>query len=140
MIRADFLGTGQQVYLSAPAAVFGSHQRRLCHACELGVTVVAGSDAGSCGVPHGIGFLRELHQMEQAGMPSMTVLRSATGTSAALLQFPEFIGRIEPGCRSRFIFTRYDPLENVANLQKSKWIIFDGAALTGWDSSSLAGM
>ena len=69
--------------------------------------------------------------MEQAGLPPMAVLKSATGTSAATLAFPEKIGRIAPGYRSRFILTRHDPLESVASLQKDKTIFFDGQSIRG---------
>ena len=47
---------------------------------------------------------------ERAGMPPMAILRAATGVSAKLLDFPEPIGRIAAGCRSRFILTEHDPL------------------------------
>ena len=62
---------------------------------DMGVIVVTGSDAGSCGVPHGVGLLSQLQQMESAGMSTMNVLRSATGISAAsMLRFPEPIGTL----------------------------------------------
>jgi imidazolonepropionase-like amidohydrolase len=91
--------------------------------------VVAGSDAGGCGVVHGLGFLQELQQMETAGMTPMNILRAATGTSAAILAFAEPVGRIAAGCRSRMILTTHDPLATVVNLQKEKTILFDGTAI-----------
>jgi imidazolonepropionase-like amidohydrolase len=120
--------------------IIESHQKMLRRAHELGVTIVAGSDAGSCGVPHALGLLQEMHQMQQAGMPAMSVLRAATGTSAATLAFPEKIGRIAPGCRARFILTRHDPLESVANLQKDKTVLFDGMCVSGTAESSTEGL
>lgn len=109
--------------------IIESHRNMLRRAHELGVKLIAGSDAGSCGVPHGIGLLRELCQMEAAGVPPMAVLRAATGVSASVLHFPEPIGQIAPGFRARMIITRHDPLKTVANLQKDKTILFDGIAL-----------
>jgi imidazolonepropionase-like amidohydrolase len=106
----------------------------------LGVTIVAGSDAGSCGVPHGVGFIEELCHMERAGMPTMAVIRSATGTSANTLEFPEKIGQISPGYRSRFILTQHDPLATVANLHRGKTIVFDGAAVECPDDLSAEGL
>ena len=126
--RASDLGWTDEI-VGHLKRIIESHQKMLRRAHELGVTIVAGSDAGSCGVPHARGLLQELHQMEQAGLPPMAVLKSATGTSAATLAFPEKIGRISPGYRSRFILTRHDPLETVANLQKDKTILFDGRAV-----------
>jgi imidazolonepropionase-like amidohydrolase len=107
---------------------------------EMGVTIVAGSDAGSCGVPHGIGFLQELEQMQRAGLPPMAVLQSATSKSADTLAFPEKIGRVAPGHRARFILTRDDPSQSIANLMKAKTIIFDGQAIDCPDNLSTAGL
>lgn len=127
--RAEELGW-DDVVVGHLKRITASHQAMLRRAHELGVPVIAGSDAGSCGVPHGIGFIEELCHMERAGMPSMAVIRAATGVSASLLDFPEKIGRIAPGCRSRFILTEHDPFATVANLRKAKMIVFDGAAVT----------
>jgi imidazolonepropionase-like amidohydrolase len=120
--------------------IIESHQNMLRRAHELGVLVVAGSDAGSCGVPHGVGFIEELCHMERAGMPAMAVIHSATGTSANTLGFPEKIGQISPGYRSRFILTQHDPLVTVANLHRGKTIIFDGAALECPDDLGTEGL
>lgn len=109
--------------------IIESHRQMLRRAHEMGVLVVAGSDAGSCGVPHGVGFLNELVHMQSAGMPAAAILRSATGVSAATLAFPEKIGQLAPGFRSRMIFTTHDPLESVAHLHKDKVVFFDGAAV-----------
>jgi imidazolonepropionase-like amidohydrolase len=109
--------------------IIDAHQKSLVKAHAMGVKILAGSDAGSCGVPHGVGLLQEMQQMEQAGMPSMAVLQSATSVSATTLAFPIRIGRVAPGYRSRFILTRHDPLKTVANLQKAKTIVFDGRAI-----------
>jgi imidazolonepropionase-like amidohydrolase len=109
--------------------IIDAHREMLRKAHELGVLIIAGSDAGSCGVPHGVGFLNELVHMETAGMPPLAILNSATGISADRLAFPEKIGQLAPGFRSRFILTKHDPLKSVANLHREKTILFDGAAI-----------
>lgn len=120
--------------------IIESHQQSLRKAHEMGVPIIAGSDAGSCGVPHGVGFLSELVHMQTAGMPPQAVLRSATSASAAMLEFPGKIGRIAPGFRSRLIFTRNDPLAGVAQLRGAKMIFFDGAALECPDDLDSTGL
>jgi len=127
--RASELGW-DDVVVGHLKRIIASHQAMLRRAHELGVPIVAGSDAGSCGVPHGIGLIEELCHMERAGMPAIAILRAATGVSAKLLEFPERIGRIEAGCRSRFILTEHDPLATVANLHKAKTVLFDGLAVS----------
>ena len=120
--------------------IIEGHQRMLRKGYEMGVRIVAGSDAGSCGVPHGIGFLNELFHMERAGMPAMAILRSATGAEAETLDFAEPIGRIAPGCRARLIFTRYDPLATVANLHREKTVFIDGRYVPCPDGLDVAGL
>jgi imidazolonepropionase-like amidohydrolase len=137
--RAGDLGWDDQV-AGHLRRIIESHQKMLCRAHELGVTIVAGSDAGSCGVPHGVGLLQELEQMERAGLPAMAVLRAATGASAATLNFPDPIGRLAAGCRARFILTPHDPLATVVNLQKSKTILFDGHVIACDATLDLAGL
>jgi len=92
----------------------------------MGVLIVAGSDAGSYGVAHGLGFLYELELMERAGLSPSAVIKAATGGSAGRLGFKEKFGRVAPGFRSRFILTRFSPLETVTNLRRPRTIVFDG--------------
>jgi imidazolonepropionase-like amidohydrolase len=106
--------------------ILDGHAASLARAHALGVLIIAGSDAGSCGVAHGLGFLRELELMERAGLPALAVLNAATGISAGRLGFPEKFGRIEPGCRSRFILTQHSPLAGIAHLRRPRTVIFDG--------------
>jgi imidazolonepropionase-like amidohydrolase len=94
---------------------------------------VAGSDAGSYGVPHGLGLLQELELMEQAGLPPVAVLNSVTGVSAAHLAFREPTGRIARGYASRFIVTEHGPALSVSGLRHARIVIFDGAVVSGED-------
>ena len=98
-----------------------------CHdLVHLSLIIIAGSDAGSCGVAHGLGFLHELELMQRAGLPPLAVINAATGVSAGRLGYREKFGRIEPGHLSRFILTRHSPLATVANLRREKTVVFDG--------------
>ena len=120
--------------------IIHTHQQMLSLGHSKGVKILAGSDAGSCGVPHGIGLLTELCHMQQAGLPPMAVLKSATATSADTLQFAEKIGRLASGFRSRMILTKHNPLETVANLQKEKTILFDGATVASDGTNNTQGL
>ena len=127
------LQVDQAVRYQWDAQVVGNLQRILDqHAASLvkahaqGVIIIAGSDAGSCGVAHGLGFLHELELMQRAGLPPLAVINAATGVSAGRLGYREKFGRIEPGHLSRFILTRHSPLATVANLRREKTVVFDG--------------
>ncbi|HTY11383.1 MAG TPA: amidohydrolase family protein [Bacteroidota bacterium] len=107
--------------------IMDQHSTSLVRGDSLGVQIVAGSDAGAAGVPHGLGLFEELSLMERAGLSPLTVLRCATGNSSYRLRFKEKFGLIKPGYRPRFILTRHSPLDRIGNLKKEKYVIFDGA-------------
>ncbi len=116
------------------------HAASLVRAHELGVLIVAGSDAGSVGVAHGLGLLDELRLMERAGLPSIAVINAATGVSAGRFGYKERFGRIAPGCLSRFILTEHSPLVTVTSLRKPRVVVFDGLVLETGESTSDKGL
>lgn len=120
--------------------ILDQHAATLVKAHHLGVQIIAGSDAGSYGVPHGLGFLTELELMERAGLPSAAVIAAATGNSAKRLAFGEDFGRIKPGCLSRLILTRNSPLATVANLRRARTVVYDGAVFETEDGAAPAGL
>jgi imidazolonepropionase-like amidohydrolase len=120
--------------------ILDSHAKSLVKAQEMGVQIVAGSDAGSHGVAHGLGFLYELELMERAGLSPLAVINSATGASSNRLAFKEKFGQIKAGFLSRFILTRYSPLEGAANLRKHRFIVFDGAVFESDEAANFDGM
>jgi len=105
--------------------ILEGHAQSLVRAHDMGVIIAAGSDAGSVGVSHGLGLLREMALMEHAGLPPIAVINAATGSSADRFAYREPIGRIAPGARSRFILTAHSPLDTVAHLSRPRTVIFD---------------
>ena len=119
------IGWGPDV-VSNLRRVLEQHAASLLRAHEMGVPIVAGSDAGSYGVAHGRGLLYELELMERAGLPALAIVNAATGNSSKRLGYREPLGQIKPGYRSRFILTGHSPLEGVANLRKLRYVVYDG--------------
>ena len=126
--RADEMGWDAEIQAHLRKIV-EDHQQMLKHAQQIGVPVIAGSDAGSCGVPHGYGLLRELELMQEVGMTATEVLRSVTGRGAEMLDFHEPIGCLVPGSRSRFILSAHDPLNDVRALRLPKLVVLDGCPM-----------
>lgn len=120
--------------------ILADHTASLVRAHALGVLIVAGSDAGSVGVAHGLGLLREMELMERAGLPSLAVINAATGTSSNRLGYKEKFGKIAPGYLSRFILTSHSPLETVANLRKARTVVFDGQVLDTPEDANIKGL
>jgi imidazolonepropionase-like amidohydrolase len=137
--HADAMGWDAQV-VSNLKNILERHAASLVRAREMGVQIIAGSDAGSCGVAHGVGFLYELELMERAGLPPISVINSATGTSSNRLAFKEKFGQIKSSYKSRFILTRHSPLETVSNLRKQKWIVFDGDVFESDENFDASGL
>jgi imidazolonepropionase-like amidohydrolase len=120
--------------------ILDGHAASLVKAAALGVRVIAGSDAGSHGVPHGWGLLDELRWMERAGLTPQQVINAATGAGGSRLGFPEEVGVLRAGAKSRFILTEQPVLETVAHLGGPKCVVFDGVVFTHGDNRREPGL
>lgn len=123
--HADVMGWDAGIVANLRKILDG-HASSLVKAHAMGVLIIAGSDAGSVGVAHGLGLLYEMELMERAGLPALAVINAATGTGSSRLGYKEKFGRIVPGYLSRFILTQHSPLITVANLRRSRSVVFDG--------------
>ena len=120
--------------------IIDAHSRSLVKALELGVRVVAGSDAGSHGVAHGWGFIRELELMQIAGISAKQVLHTATGAGRERMDYAERFGALQAGYKSRFILTTHDVLNNVSHLRRAKIVVFDDTTVSTGDDESQPGL
>lgn len=107
--------------------ILDNHARALGKALALGVNVLVGSDAGSCGVTHGIGLIRELELLQQAGMPVLDILSQVTHGNNQALIGAQPLGTLEAGTRARFILASSAVLDRVARLGEPRLVIWDGA-------------
>jgi imidazolonepropionase-like amidohydrolase len=137
--HADQMGWDQRV-VSNLKKIIEQHAASLVKAHELGVQIIAGSDAGSVGVGHGLGLLHELELMERAGLSPLAVLNAGTGAGSNRLAFKERFGQIQSGFQSRFILTRHAPLQKISDLRKQKFVVFDGAVLAGDEDVDSGGL
>jgi imidazolonepropionase-like amidohydrolase len=137
--HASELGWGPDV-VSKLRRILDQHAASLLRAHQMGVPIVAGSDAGSCGVAHGQGLFYELEIMERIGLPALAVVNAATGTGSTLLGYREPFGKIKPGYKSRFILTRHSPLTGVSNLRKERYVILDGQCYGADEDGITSGM
>jgi len=126
--------------MSALKEILDQHSTMLLKAHQIGVTIIAGSDAGSYGVVHGLGLLDEMELMERAGLSPLAIINAATGNSSNRLAFKEKFGQIKAGYKSRFILTLHSPLESIFNLRKEKYVVVDGNVLKDSKEKSFYGM
>jgi len=137
--HANIMGWDTEVVANLKR-ILDQHAASLVKAHAMGVQIIAGSDAGSYGVAHGLGLCYELELMERAGLSPLAVLNAATGIPSNRLGFGDRFGQIKPGYQSRFILTRHSPLEIVSNLRKPKWVIFDDTVLETGENPDATGL
>lgn len=92
-------------------------------AYKAGVPIAFGTDAGV--FPHGENA-KEFIYMNQAGMPVMEALQSATVTNADLLGMKGKLGVIEAGYLADIIATNEDPTQNINTVEDVVFVMKDG--------------
>ena len=97
-------------------------------AVRAGVKVAFGSDEyyDTPGKTRGQTSLLTLQAYQDAGMPPLEVLRAATVNAAALLGRADRIGSIETGKLADIIAVEGDPLKDVKDLQRVRFVMKAG--------------
>jgi imidazolonepropionase-like amidohydrolase len=106
-------------------------------AANAGVPIVAGTDAGTPGNPHG-SVAVEVKFMVEAGLSPVVALRSATTTAAAAIGLAEEVGRIAPGLWADLIFIKGDPLADIKALDTLCGVM-KGGDFVWFDRNNTAG-
>jgi imidazolonepropionase-like amidohydrolase len=93
---------------------------------ELGVTMVAGTDAGTrrgglANLPHEIGLY-----VEQLGLSPVAAIASATGTSARVLGRAADIGTVQAGRLADLAVVDGDPSVDIGALQRTRAVLMGG--------------
>ena len=100
------LGPGATVDVSSAPAALGQ-------LCQAGVTILAGSDAGTLGVAHGASLHRELQLLVDAGLSPLEALTAATAAPADLFGLGDR-GRIRPGLSADLLLVNGDPTVDIS--------------------------
>ncbi|HEY6809052.1 MAG TPA: amidohydrolase family protein, partial [Gemmatimonadales bacterium] len=117
-------------YVAAPrGALWGAmleHQRRAFqHALRKGVKIVAGTDVG--GFPWTeINQAKEFEYYVRYGMPPMQAIKSGTSLAAELLGQEKNVGTVAPGYFADLIAVAGDPLADITELQRVKFVMKGG--------------
>lgn len=89
---------------------------------DAGVKFTAGTD----GALPGYSVIREIELFVQAGLSPADAIRAATVVAARTSGLDGESGSLEPGKRADFVVLDADPLANIANLRRVRWVATEG--------------
>ena len=89
---------------------------------DAGVVLVAGTD----GALPGHSLLRTLELFVEAGMTPAEALASATTVPAKVMRMERNVGTIEAGKKADLLVLDADPLAEIANIRKGRWVVANG--------------
>ena len=92
---------------------------------DAGVRIVAGTDYG---LP-GFSLLRELELYVDAGLSPLDAIRAATAVPAEVMGLRSESGTIAIGKRADLVVLDADPLVDIHNLRKGRWVVVGGVML-----------
>jgi len=92
-------------------------------AVKAGVKVAFGTDAGV--YPHGWNA-RQFAHMIQWGLTPMQAIQSATSHAAELLGWSDRVGSVAPGLYADLIAVAGNPLEDITELERVKFVMKGG--------------
>ena len=101
------------------------HETTFRKAMKAHLKIAYGTDIG--GIPWQEPEAQEFQQMVKLGMSSMHAIQSATSRAAELLDNKGQLGVIAPGAFADIIAVSGDPLKDVSELEKVKFVMKDGA-------------
>lgn len=94
-----------------------------------GVTIAAGTDAGTVGNLHGPALHRELELMVDAGLTPSAVIRAATLGGATAMGRADELGTIAPGKLADMVLLDADPHADITNTRRIHRVILGGRVI-----------
>ena len=102
--------------------VAARHREIIVKAANAGVKILSGSDSNPLGE---LGIL-EIEQLYLSGLTEMQAIIAATRNCAEMCGVLDKLGTVEQGKFADLIVVEKNPLENISNLRKLKWVFKDG--------------
>ncbi len=99
-------------------------EKAFTRAVKKGVKIAYGTDVG--GYPWTENQAKEFSYMVRYGMEPMKAIQSATTVAAQLLEAENDLGAIEPGKFADIIAVSGDPIKEIGELEKVKFVMKGG--------------
>lgn len=121
--KAKIKGFYPDIIVPKALAVGPKLQGTFAKAYKKGVNIAFGTDAGV--FKHGNNG-KEFGYMEEAGMPAIETIQSATVTNAMLLGMENEIGQLKIGFIADIVATEDNPIENIKTMETVVFVMKDG--------------
>lgn len=120
-------------WLDSPEGMVAHNKKTLAFLQEIthklylaDIPLLIGSDSGVLLSPHGIATHKEMELMQQAGVPTLTILRAATINAGKALGKESRMGQIAIGYNADLMLSEHNPLENLSTLQQLNAVVKSG--------------
>lgn len=121
--KAKIKGFYPDIVVPKALAVGPQIQGTFAKAFKKGVGIAFGTDAGV--FAHGNNG-KEFAFMQEAGMPAIETIQSATITNAKLLKMENELGQIKKGFLADIIAVNEDPTEDISTMENVVFVMKDG--------------
>jgi len=98
----------------------------MAKAMRSGVKIAFGTDAGV--FPHGLNA-RQFAYYVRMGMTPLQAIQSATLSAADLMAWSDRVGSLEPGHYADLIAVQGDPLKDITELERVKFVMKGGVVV-----------
>jgi imidazolonepropionase-like amidohydrolase len=105
---------------------------------RAGIPIAMGTDAGNPLTLHGVSVYAEMEAMQRAGLTPREVLMAATRGGGAAMGRDKELGTVEKGKLADLLVVAADPLADVANLRRLRWVVRGGVLRTAAELHALA--
>jgi len=105
---------------------------------RAGIPLAMGTDAGNPLTLHGVSVYAEMEAMQRAGLAPSQVLVAATRGGATAMGRDKELGTVEKGKLADLLVVAADPLADVANLRRMRWVVRGGVLRSAAELHALA--
>jgi imidazolonepropionase-like amidohydrolase len=102
----------------------GQQDANWSRALKAGVKLAFGTDAGV--YPHGTNARQFALLVRHLGLTPLDAIRMATTNAAELMGWSDRVGRVAPGFQADLIAVAGDPLADVSELERVRWVMKGG--------------
>jgi imidazolonepropionase-like amidohydrolase len=121
-MAANYQGAASDATPGAAGERLRTNLARVKALWDAGVPIVAGTD----GAVPGVSLLRELELYVAAGLTPMQALQTATLVPARALAMADEVGTVEAGKRADLLVLEGDPLTDISNVRRGRWVVVGG--------------